>query len=143
MILLAKFLSTLLLVLGLIFSIAVIAIVVQFVKGDTPLELHAYLNVYSLIVVPNAIFLCATCLALHVLLRGRYLAYVSGISICISLFYFYSQGHLGTLYNPLLYRIWTYADLTSATVLASRLYCLVLAAGCLVLAHLCLARKSA
>ncbi len=141
-IVLAKFLSTLLLVFGLILSIAVITIIVQIVKGDTPLELPAYLNVYSLIVVPNAIFLCATWLALHVLLRGRYLAYVAGISTCISLFYFYSQGHLGTLYNPLLYRVWTYADLTSGPILASRLYCLVLAAGCLALAHVFLERKS-
>jgi ABC-2 type transport system permease protein len=141
-ILLAKFLSTLLLVFGLILFIAVITIIVQIVKGDTPLELPSYLNVYSLIVVPNAIFLCATWLALHVLLRGRYLAYVAGISICISLFYFYSQGHTGSFYNPLLYRVWTYADLTSGPILASRLYCLVLAAGCLVLAHVFLARKS-
>ncbi len=142
-IVLAKFLSTLLLVFGLILSIAVIAIVVQIVKGDTPLELPAYLNVYSLIVIPNAIFLCAACLALHVLLRGRYMAYVAGISICISLFYFYSQGRVGTLYNPLLYRVWTYANLASGPILASRLYCLLLAAGCLLLAHVCLARKSA
>jgi len=141
-ILLAKFLSTLLIVFGLILLVGLIAVVVQIIKGNTPLELSAYLNVYLLILVPNAIFLCATWLALHVLLPSRYLAYVAATGICISLFYFYSQGHTGLLYNPLLYRVWNYADLTSTTVLASRLYCLGLAAGCLVLAHLCFARKS-
>lgn len=141
-ILVAKFLSTLLVVFGLILSVGFIAVVVQVVKGNTPLELTAYLNVYSLLLVPNVIFLCATSLALHVLLPSRHLAYVAGTGICISLFYFYSQGHTGLLYNPLLYRIWNYADLTSTTILASRLYCLGLAAGFLVLAHLCVARKS-
>jgi hypothetical protein len=58
----AKFLSTLLLVFGLILAVGVIAIVLPFVKDNTPLELSAYLNVYSLILVPNAIFLCTTCL---------------------------------------------------------------------------------
>ena len=53
----AKFLSTLLLVFGLILSVGVIAIVIQIVKGNTPLELSAYLKVYLLILVPNAIFL--------------------------------------------------------------------------------------
>ncbi len=46
------------------------------------------------------------------------------------------------LYNPLLYRLWKYADLTGRTILMQRLYCFALAASCLVLAHLFFERKS-
>ncbi len=141
----AKFLSTLLLVFGLILSVGAIAIVVQIVKGNTPLELSAYLNVYSLILVPNAVFLCATGLALHVLLPGRYLAYVAGIGICVGLFYFYSQGHTGSLYNPLLFKLWSYSDLAGPNqlrILMHRGYTLALAAGLITLAHLANARRT-
>ena len=141
----AKFLSTLLLVLGLILSVGVIAILVQIVKGNTPLELSAYLNVYSLIVFPNAILLCATCLALHVLLPGRYLAYVAATGICVGLFYFYSQGHTGSLYNPLLFKVWSYSDLAGPNrlrILMLRGYSLTLAAGLFTFAHLANARRT-
>ena len=66
----AKFLSTLVLVFGLILSVGVIAIILQIVKGNTPLELSAYVKVYSFIPIPNAIFLCAIFLALLVLLQA-------------------------------------------------------------------------
>lgn len=46
------------------------------------------------------------------------------------------------LYNPLLYQLWKYHDLTSGRVLGYRLYCLALAAVCLALAHVFFARKS-
>ncbi len=141
----AKFLSTLLLVFGLIFSVGVVAIVVQILKGDTPLELSAYLKVYSLILVPNAIFLAAMSLVLHVMLPGRYLAYAVGIGICIGLFYFYSQGHLGALYNPLLFKVWTYSDLAGPNrprILMLRGYTLTLATALITLAHLANARRT-
>jgi len=141
----AKFLSTLLLVLGLIISVGVIAILVQIVKGNTPLELAAYLNVYSLILIPNAILLCATCLALHVLLPGRYLAYVAATGICVGLVYFYSQGHTGSLYNPLLFKVWSYSDLAGPNrlrILMLRGYTLMLAAGFIIFAHLANARRT-
>jgi ABC-2 type transport system permease protein len=139
----AKFLSTLLLVFGLVLAIGVVSIFVQILKGNTPLELSAYLNVYLLILVPNVVFLCAACLALHVLLPGRYLAYVIGISICIGLFYFYSQGHTGSLYNPLLFKLWTYSDLADRSrILMLRGYTLALAAAFITLAHLANARRT-
>jgi hypothetical protein len=141
----AKFISTLLLVFGLIFSVGVIAIIVQIVKGNTPLELSAYLKVYSLILVPNAIFLTAMFLALHVLLRGRYLAYVVGISICVGLFYLYSMGHTGWLYNPLLLKVWSFSDLAGPNrlrILMYRGYLLALAAGFITVAHLVNARRT-
>jgi ABC-2 type transport system permease protein len=141
----AKFLSTLLLVFGLILSVGVIAIVVQLIKGNTPLELSAYLNVCSLILVPNAIFITAFFLALHVLLPGRYLAYVVGIGICIGLFYLYSLGHTGWPYNPLLYTLWSYSDLAGPNrlqILMLRSYTLALAAGFFTVAHLVNARRT-
>src|SRR5215213_1637829 len=141
----AKFLSTLLLVFGFILSVGVIAIVAQIVKGNTPLELSAYLNVYSLILVPNAIFLCATFLTLHVLLPGRYLAYAAGIGICVGLFYLYSQGHSNSLYNPLLFKLWSYSDLAGPDrlrILMHRGYTLTLAAGFITIAHLVNARRT-
>jgi hypothetical protein len=141
----AKFLSTLLLVFGLILSVGVIAIAVQIVKGNTPLEVSAYLNVYLMILVPNAIFLCAFFLALHVLLPGRYLAYVAGAGICVGLFYIYSQGHTDWFYNPLLFKLWSYADLVGPNrlrILMLRGYTLTLAAGLIALAHLANARRT-
>jgi ABC-2 type transport system permease protein len=141
----AKFLSTLLLVFGLILSVGVIAIVLQIFKGNTPLELTAYLKVYSLILVPNAIFLTATFLALHVLLPGRYLAYTAGIGICVGLFYLYSQGHTGWLYNPLLFKLWDFSDLSGPyqlRILMHRGYILALAAVFIAVAHLANARRT-
>jgi ABC-2 type transport system permease protein len=141
----AKFLSTLLLVLGLILSVGAIAIVVQVIKGNTPLDLAAYMNVYSLILVPNAIFLCAASLVLHVLLPGRYLAYVAGIGLCVGLFYFYSQGHTSSLYNPLLFNGWSYSDLAGRSrlrILMLRGYTLALAASFITVAHLAHARRT-
>jgi ABC-2 type transport system permease protein len=141
----AKVFSTLLLVFGLILSVGVIAIILQTVKVNTPLELSAYLNVYSLILIPNAIFRCAIFLALHVLLRSRYIGYAVGIGLCVGLFYFYSMGHTGSLYNPLLYKIWSYSDLTGPNrqrILMHRGYTLALATGFITVAHLVNARHT-
>ncbi len=141
----AKFLSTLLLLFGLIVSVGVITVIVQIVKGNTPLELSTYLNVYSLILIPNAIFLCAICLVLHVLFRSRHLAYVAATSLCVGLFYAYSQGHTGWLYNPLLFKLWSYADIAGPNLLSLlmlRGYTLTLAAAFVALAHLVNAQRT-
>ena len=58
------------------------------------------------------------------------------------LVYLYNLGYKHWSYNPLLYQLWNYNDLTSATMLAYRLYCLALAAACLLLAHLLFERRS-
>ncbi len=141
----AKFLSTLLLVFCLIVSVGVIAIAIQIAKSNTPLELSAYLNVYLMILLPDAIFLSAFFLALHVLLPGRYLAYVAGTGICVGLFYIYSHGHTGWLYNPLLFKLWSYSDLAGPNrlrILMLRGYTLALAAGFISFAHLANARRT-
>lgn len=140
--LLAKFLSTLMLTCGLVLSAGVIAVVVQVLKGNSPLELLAYGKVYSLVLIPNAIFLAAASLAIHVLLRSRYLAYIIAIGISTGLFYLYSQGHIHWVYNPLLYQLWRYPDLGGRLILQHRAYVIALAFLFIVVAHLGYRRRT-
>lgn len=134
--LLSKFLATVLLTLSLVVVVGLIAIVIQLVKGHTPLDFSAYMMVYGVVLVPNLIFLIAVVVASNVLLRNKYLVYVVTVGTGAGLFYLYSTGHNHWLYNPLLYQLWKYQDLTSGRILAYRLYCLIVAAACLALAHL-------
>src|SRR5258708_36447038 len=106
-----KFVATLLLTLGLILAVALIAITLQGARHNAPIELSAYLRVYGLILIPNAIFLAAGMLVLNVLLRDRYLTYAAAIGTSAGLFYLYTQGHTGWLYNPMLFQLWDYPDL--------------------------------
>ena len=69
-------------------------------------------------------------------------SYVVSIGTAAGLLYLYNIGYNHWLYNPLLYRLWTYPDLTSSQILTQRLYVLALAAAFLALAHLFFARKS-
>jgi ABC-2 type transport system permease protein len=140
----AKFLSTLLLMLGLILSVGFIAIILQLLKSNRPLELSAYLNVYGLISIPNAIFLAAVALALHVVIRSRVVAYAVAIGIGGALYYFYMLGHNDPSYNPLLLNLWTYQDLiiepNRMRILRHRGYVLALAGFLITGAHLINAR---
>ena len=135
--LLSKWLGTMLLTLSLIVLVGITGIVVQLLRGHTPVEVPAYLLTYGVIVLPNVIFMTAAVVALNVLLRNKYLAYVVEIGIAASLFYLYTQGYTDWLYNPLLYHLWKYSDLTSATILLQRLYSVALAAACVALAYVC------
>ena len=144
--LLSRFLATLALTLSLILVVGVVAISLQILKHNGPIELQAYLRINFLILVPNAIFMAATVLMLNVLLRDRYLTYASAIGTCAGLFYLYTQGHNGWLYNPMLFQLWTYLDLIGgpnySQILQHRIYILALAALFIGLAHLCYPRKS-
>jgi ABC-2 type transport system permease protein len=146
--LLSKFFATLLLALSLLALVALTAIGLQFLRGHTPVEVSAYLKVYSVILLPGAVFISAASVMLNVVLRDKYLAYAASIGGCIGLFYLYGRGYRHWLYNPLLYRLWTYSDLSGAgenlsRLLLHRVYCLALACLLLALAHLCSRRKSA
>lgn len=135
----AKFISTMMLVLGFVVTVGVLAVLLQIIKLNFPLELAAYLKIYLVILVPNAIFLCAFCLALHVLLVNRYLAYAVFIGVCVSASYLYSQGYSDGIYNPLLFRLWNYPDLSGpklSGILFQRLYILGLALVLFTLAHI-------
>jgi hypothetical protein len=68
------------------------------------------------------------------------------VGVGAGLFYLYSQGYNHWLYNPALYQLWTYSDLTGAgqgRILTQRIYWLALSCLCLALAHLGYRRKSA
>jgi ABC-2 type transport system permease protein len=144
--LLSKFLATLAITVGLIVSVAVITITLQIVKHNGPVELPAYLRTYSIILIPNAIFLAAAVMALSVLLRDRYLTYAVAIGACAGLFYLYAQGHNHWLYNPLLFQLWDTAGLAGGTqhsaILWHRIYVFALACLFLSFAHFWYPRKS-
>jgi ABC-2 type transport system permease protein len=143
--LLSKFLATLALTLSFITLTGVSAITAQFLRGH-PVELKPYLLTYAIILIPSVVFLAAVSVMLNVLLRNKYLAYAMSIGIGGALFYLYSIGHNHWSFNPVLYRLWNYADLAGGNltpILVRRLYWLGLAAVCLLLAHLCYQRKSA
>jgi hypothetical protein len=131
-------LSVSLLIVGGLTTIAV-----QFMRGHTPVDLSAYLIIDGVVLLPGIIFMTASVLVLNVLLRSKYLTYVVAVGTGAGLIYLYNVGYNHWLYNPLLYRIWTYGNLTSGTILSYRLYCLALAAGLLALAHVFFERKSA
>jgi multisubunit Na+/H+ antiporter MnhB subunit len=88
------------------------------------------------------IFITALVVTLNVLLRNKYVTYVVAVGIGAGLIYLYNLGYNHWLYNPLLYKLWHYTNLTTATTLAQRLYCLALAIALLALAHLLFERKS-
>ena len=147
LLLLSKFLSVLALTFSLTVTTHLIAIALQIFKHETPIEISAYLKVFAVIVIPSIVFLAAASLALNVLLRERYVTYVVSIATCAGLFYLYGQGYRHWAYNPLLYQLWKYADLTAgagnqARILWYRVYWLAIAMLCLVLAHLFYERKA-
>lgn len=140
--LLSTLLATILLIFALVTAVGMIAVFIQLVRGHTPIDLSAYLKVYGVVLVPGVIFLTAVVMAFNVLLRNKYLAYVVAIGTGAGLFYLYSAGYKHWLYNPLLYQLWQFQDLTGARILAYRLYWLIAAAACLAVAHLLFERRS-
>ena len=145
--LLSKFLSTLLLTLSLITLVGLAAILIQLLRAQTPVEIPAYLITYSVVLLPTIVFITAASIALNVLLRSKYFAYAASIAISVGLLYLYNLGYNHWLYNPALYQLWTYRDLTGAgsnqsIILIHRIYCLAASVACLALAHILFQRKS-
>jgi ABC-type transport system involved in multi-copper enzyme maturation permease subunit len=145
--LLSKFLSTFLLMCGLIFSVGIAALAIQVLRNHTLIDLFAYLRVYGLILLPSTIFVTAVAALANIALRNKHVAYVFSIGMAVGLFYLYNTGYNYWLYNPVLYRLWTYPDLTSAgnnqaTILIHRIYCFAASVACLALAHILFQRKS-
>jgi ABC-type transport system involved in multi-copper enzyme maturation permease subunit len=141
---LSKFLSTFLLLCALTLSVGVAAVLIQIIRRHTPIDFVAYFKVYGLILLPNAFILTAVSVFGSVLLRNKYVFYVVSIGSAAALFYLYSNGYNHWLYNPVLYRLWSYGDLAtgSRTILLNRLYWLAIAGVSLVLAHLFFERRS-
>ena len=140
--LLSKWLAMTLLAFSLVVVGSLTTIVTQFLRGHTPVDFAAYLIIDSVVVGPGIIFVTALVVTLNVLLRSKYLTYVVAVGTGAGLFYLYNLGYNHWLYNPLLYQLWKYQDLTSPRTLAYRLYCLALAAASLALDHLLFERKS-
>jgi ABC-type transport system involved in multi-copper enzyme maturation permease subunit len=140
--LLSKCLVTILLASFLLIAVGLIAILIQLMRGHTPVDISAYVMVYGVVLVPGIFFMTAFVVALNVLLRSKYVAYVVVVGTAAGLFYLYSAGYKQWFYNPLLYQLWKYQDLASATILAYRLYWLIFGAACLSLAHLLFERRS-
>jgi hypothetical protein len=100
------------------------------------------------ILFPTIAFMTAASIALNVLLRDKYFAYAMCIAVSAGLVYVYKLGYNHWLYNPALYQLWTYSDLTGGgsvqgRILTHRLYCLALSCLCLALAQRGFRRKSA
>ena len=139
--------ATFLLTLSLVIMVGLTAIATQFLRGHTPVEIPAYLITYSLILLPSITFLTGVSVALNVLLRDKYLTYAVSIATAAGLLYLYANGHNHWLYNPLLYQLWNYQDLTTGginhwLILIHRIYCISIAILSLSLVHLFFPRKS-
>jgi ABC-2 type transport system permease protein len=146
--LLSKFLTTFLLTLSLITLVGLAASLIQLFRRHTPVEISAYLITYSVVLLPTIVFMTAASIALNVLLRDKYFAYTVSIATGAGLLYLYNLGYNHWLYNPALYQLWTYSDLTGAgsgqgRILTHRVYWLALSCLCLALAQLGFRRKSA
>jgi len=145
--LLSKFFSTLLLLAGLIVIVGIAAVVIQIFRGQTPIDVFAYLRVYGIILLPGAVFVTAVSLFLNVVLRNKHLAYVISIGTAVGLFYLYSVGYNHWLYNPTLFQLWRYANLTGSAavreILWHRAYVISIAIACLALSHLLFRRGPA
>ena len=140
--LLSKWLGMTLLALSLVLVGGLTTIVAQVIRGHTPIDVSAYLIINGVVVVPAVVFLTSFVVLLNVLLRNKYLVYVVAVGAGAGLIYLYNIGYKHWTYNPLLYQLWTYNNLTNGTMLAYRLYCLALAAACLALAHFLFERRS-
>ena len=139
--LLSKCLTTIVLTFSLLAAVGVIAILIQLVRGHTPIDPSAYLMVYGVVLVPGIIFMTALVVVFNVVLRNKYLAYVVAVGTGVGLLYLYNIGYNHWSYNPLLFQLWQYADLTSMTMLSYRLYWLALTVVCLAVAHIFFQRK--
>ena len=140
--LLSKIFASTLLSLALLAAVGLISIVIQVFRGHTPVDFTAYVMIYGVVVAPSLVFLSSMVVALNVLLRNKYVTYVVAVGAAAGLLYLYNVGYNHWSYNPLLYRLWTYDDLFTGTMLTRRLYCFGLAAVLLALAHLVFQRKS-
>jgi ABC-type transport system involved in multi-copper enzyme maturation permease subunit len=145
--LLSKFLATFLLMLSVITIVGLTAIAIQLLRGHAPVELYPYLVTYFVILIPSIVFMAGVSILLNVVLRDKYLVYVVIVGVGAGLFYLYSQGYNHWLYNPMLYQLWGYPDLTGAgsnqsIILIHRVYCLAASVACLSLAHILFQRKS-
>jgi len=109
--LLSKFAAMFLLACSLVMLTALTAIALQVYRGAAP-EITPYLIIYLVILLPSVALMIGAAMTLNALLRNKYLAHAVGIALGGGLFYLFGQGYTNWLYNPVLYQLWTYSDLT-------------------------------
>jgi ABC-2 type transport system permease protein len=139
--LLSKCFAMVCLVLVVVAIAGLITIATQLLRGHA-LEVTAYFLIFAVVLVPGLVFVTTFVIALNVVLRNKYVTYVVATATGAGLVYLYNMGYNHWLYNPVLYRLWNYAHLTSSTTLAFRLYCLALAAAFLAVAQVLFERRS-
>ena len=143
----SKLTAVLLLELGLVTVVVTIAFIAQIWRRHLPLEISTYFLIYALVLLPSLFFMASASVFLNHFLREKYLAYIVSLAIGGTLFYFYSQGNNHWFYNPLLYNLWSYADLIEPggrrnLLLLYRVYWFAGTIVCLSLALLFYRRKS-
>jgi ABC-2 type transport system permease protein len=126
---------------------ALTTITVQSYRNFATLELYPYFIIYSVILLPTVAFMSGASLLLSVLLHEKYIAYIASVASGGVLFYLFTQGYNGWLYNPVLFQLWDYAALSEAgsdfaRILLQRIYWLVIAIACLASAHLFFKREA-
>lgn len=144
--LLAKFASVLALCIALIGLTGVSAIGLQVYRGADRLGVVSYASIYSVILIPTILCCIALTMMTHSLLRRKYVAHVINLAIGGSLIVLLTQNHVGALYNPSLYRLWSYAEssgfsLDFGLLMMHRVYLLSITAFALSIAHLLYERK--
>jgi ABC-type transport system involved in multi-copper enzyme maturation permease subunit len=144
--LLSKFFAVLLLSVLLLILGGLTAMLTQVLRGQAPVDVSAYVIIYTVILVPSLAFMAAASLALNVFLRDKYLCYAVTIATGSALLYLYSQGFNHWLYNPVLYGLWTESDFASwdrlSYLIWLRVYCLAIGVIGLVAAHVFFERRS-
>lgn len=140
----SKMIATLGLTLFLVLVSIVTTVLTQILRGQTPVDIWAYISIHGLILIPGLIFMTTACTALNVVLREKYLAYATVIALSGGLFYLYTQGFNHWLYNPVLYGLWSRADFQNSTMImrlaALRGYTLGLAFLFVLITHLFFSR---
>lgn len=141
----SKFIATMLLVVFLLLVIVFTASLTQLLRRQTPIDISAYLVTYSIIIAPGLAFTASACMAIHVMLRDKYLAYAVIIAIGAGLFYLYTQGYNHWLYNPLLWGLWGERDLIGVPwrLVTLRIFSVAITLICLLIGLIGFERKSA
>jgi hypothetical protein len=90
--------------------------------------------------LPGAVSVTEASLFLNVVLRNKHLVYAVSIGMALGLFYLYNVGYNHWLYNPMMYGLWTYANLTNVAtlppIISKRLVIVAISVVCLLLSHL-------
>jgi ABC-2 type transport system permease protein len=138
-VLLSKFVASVTLASTLLVLTVLASVAVQAWRGDSPIDVGPYATAYLVILFPTAVFATAAAMALNVLVRDKYSAYVVVVGIVGLLFYLYGQGHDHWSYNPALSGRWAPSDLTAGgtrwlAIVGHRVYVVALAGVSLAIA---------